>query len=46
MRSLRTKITMMTLCVVIIAVTTVTLLSVIFIRRNEHRQADQLLLLL
>ena len=46
MRSLRTKITMMTLCVVIIAVTTVTLLSVIFIRRNEHRQSDQLLLLL
>lgn len=46
MRSLRTKITLMTVCVIIIAVTVVTLLSVFFIRRNEQREADQLLLLL
>ncbi len=46
MRSLRTKITMMTVCVIIIAVILVTALSVFFIRRNEQREADQLLLLL
>ena len=46
MRSLRTKITLMTVCVIIIAVTVVTLLSVVFIRRNEQRESDQLLLLL
>ena len=46
MRSLRTRITVMTLCVVIIAVTTVAFLSVVFIRKNERRDSDQLLLLL
>ena len=46
MRSLRTRITLMTVCVIIIAVTVVTLLSVFFIRRNEQREADQLQLLL
>ena len=46
MHSLRTRITLLTVCVIVIAVTTVTLLSVLFITRNEHREADQLLLLL
>ena len=46
MRSLRTRITIMTLFVVIVAVTTVTILSVVFIRKAEHRESDQLLLLL
>ena len=46
MRSLRTKITLMTVCVIVIAVIIVTFLSVFFIRRNEQREADQLLLLL
>ncbi|MBQ7499292.1 MAG: diguanylate cyclase [Clostridia bacterium] len=46
MRSLRTKITIMTLCVVIIAVAVVTVLSVFFIRKTERRKSDQILLLL
>ncbi len=36
----------MTLLVVIVAVTTVTILSVFFIIKTEHRESDQLLLLL
>ena len=46
MRSLRTRMTLLTVCAIIIAVTSVALLSVIFIRRNETRKSDQLLLLL
>ena len=46
MRSLRTRITLMTVSVVMIAVIAVTLLGVVFIRRNEHRKSEQLLLLL
>lgn len=46
MHSLRTKITLLTVCVIVIAVCVVTLLSVLFIRNNEHHQSDQLLLLL
>lgn len=46
MRSLRTRITLMTVCVIIIAVAVVTFLSVIFIRNTEQRKSDQLLLLL
>ena len=46
MRSLRTRITMMTLIVVILAVAAVTLSSVIFIQRTEQRKSDQILLLL
>lgn len=46
MRSLRTKITLMTLVVVIVAVVLVTVLSVIFIQKKEQRKSDQLLLLL
>ena len=46
MRSLRTRITLMTVIVVIVAVVIVSFLSVIFIRNNEQKKADQLLLLL
>ncbi|MBR0367195.1 MAG: diguanylate cyclase [Clostridia bacterium] len=46
MNSLRTKITLLTVCVVIIALVTVTFLSVLFIRNNERLESNQLLLLL
>ena len=46
MNSLRTKITLLTVCVVIIALVIVTLLSVLFIRNNERLESNQLLLLL
>ena len=46
MRSLRTRITFMTVCVVIVAVVAITLLSVLSVRNNEQRKSDQLLLLL
>ncbi len=46
MRSLRFKITLLTLCIMVIAVTAVTLTSVLFIRNTEHRKSEQLLLLL
>lgn len=46
MQSLRTRITMMTVCVVIFAVTVITLLSAVFIQKTEHHKSDQLLLLL
>ena len=46
MRSLRTRITIMTLCVVVFAVAVVTAMSVFFIRKTEHKKSDQLLLLL
>ena len=46
MRSLRTRITMMTVFVLIVAVVVMSVISVIFIRNNEHRKSDQLLLLL
>ena len=37
MHSLRTKITLLTVCVIVIAVCVVTLLSVLFIRNNDKR---------
>ena len=46
MRSLRTKITLMTLAIVVIVVSTITLTSVSFIQLTESRESDQLLLLL
>ena len=46
MRSFRTKLTILTVCVVIFAVSIVSATSVMFIRNNEHRKSDQLLLLL
>ena len=42
MRSLRTRITIMTLFVVVFAVTVVTAMSVFFIRKTEHKKSDQL----
>ena len=46
MHSLRTRITFLTVCMIVISVTIVTLVSVLFIRGNERRESDQLLLLL
>ena len=46
MRSLRTRITFMTVCVLFIVVTLFTLLTVAFIRKTEHRKSDQLLFLM
>ena len=46
MHSLRTRITLLTVCVIAFAVIVVTLLSVLFIRNNERRESEQMLLLL
>ena len=46
MRSLRTRITVMMLCVILTALAIITLLSAIFIRKTESQKADQLLLML
>ncbi len=46
MRSLRTKISFLTICVTVIAVVVVTLTSVLFIRNAEYHKSEQLLLLL
>lgn len=46
MRSLRSKITLLTVCVTVIAVLVVTVLSVFVIRIPENEKSDQLLLLL
>lgn len=46
MKSLRTRITVMTLCIVLAAVLVVTTLTVLFIRKNEHHKSDQLMLVL
>ena len=46
MRSIRTKFTLLTVCIAIFAVSIVSATSVLFIKNNEHRKSDQLLLLL
>ena len=46
MRSLKTKITLLTVCMIVIAMVVVTLFSVQFFRSNERKEARQLLLLL
>ena len=46
MHSLKTKITLQTAAITVIAVFVATLLGVLFIRNNESRKSDQLLLLL
>ena len=46
MRSLRTKITLMSIGIVLIAVMLVSFTSARFIRQNDQRKSDQLLLLL
>ena len=46
MRSLRTRITIMMVCVILLAVISITSLAAVFIRRNEHQKSDQLLLML
>ena len=46
MRSIRTRMTLLTVCVIIFVVASMTLISVLFIRNNEQRKSNQLLLLL
>ncbi len=46
MHSLKSKITLLTVCVTMFAVVVVTALSVLFIIRSEEREADQILLLM
>ena len=46
MHSLRTKIAVMTVGMIVIAVLVITVTSVLFIRNTERRKSDQLLLLL
>ena len=46
MHSIRTKIMLLTAVMIIVSVTIVALLSVVFIRRKERLETDQMLLLL
>lgn len=46
MKSLRSKITFITICAITITIFIISTLSVIFIKRSEHKKSDQLLLLL
>lgn len=46
MRSIRTRMTLLTVCVIIITVTSMALISVFFIRGTEQQKSNQLLLLL
>ena len=46
MRSIRTKMTLLTVCVILVTVASMATLSVYFIRTTEKRKSDQLLLLL
>ena len=46
MHSLRTRITITMLCLILVILAVVTLLSAIFIRRTESHKSDQLLLML
>ena len=46
MRSLRTRITFMTLLIISVTVIAITFSCVFFIQKNEHRRSDQILLLL
>ena len=46
MRSLRTKLTLLALCVNLIIVMSMAFLSVVFIRNNEQQKSNQLLLLM
>ena len=46
MHSLKSKITVLTICITMFAVIVVTALSVLFIIRSEEREADQILLLM
>ncbi len=46
MHSLRTRITLVTVCLIVIAVGIGTALGVLFIRKSERQETNQLLLLL
>ena len=46
MGSLRTKMTLLTVCIIILVVTSMALLSIVFIRNTKQQESNQLLLLL
>ena len=46
MHSLRSRFTLLTIAVVMLAVASISLTSILFVRHNEHNKADQLLMLL
>jgi len=46
MHSLRTKIALLTVCIIVIAVVAVTITSVLYIQESEHYKSEQVLLLL
>ena len=46
MHSLRSRFTLLTIAVVMLAVASISLTSILFVRSNEHDKADQLLMLL
>ena len=46
MKSLRTKMTLLTICIIILVVISMALISIVFIRTNEKQRSNQLLLLL
>lgn len=46
MHSLRSRFTLLTIAVVMLAVASISLTSILFVRNNEHNKADQLLMLL
>ena len=46
MKSLRTRLTLLTICIIILVVISMALISIVFIRTNEKQRSNQLLLLL
>ena len=46
MKSLRTKMTLLTMCIIILVVVSMALISIVFIRTSEKERSNQLLLLL
>ena len=46
MKSLRTKLTLLTICIIILVVISMAIISIVFIRTNEKQRSNQLLLLL
>ena len=46
MKSLRTKLTLLTICIIILVVISMAVISIVFIRTNEKQRSNQLLLLL
>ena len=46
MKSLRTKMTLLTICIIILVVLSMAVISIVYIRTNEKQRSNQLLLLL